>query len=333
MDNAKRIILKLDMYDMITIGDIKLDVFISLDNCKDKCRLRQNQISFDFGEKISVEVQDQQIAGSAPNVAVALSRMGKKTAVISNMGDDLTHSKALEFLHSEGVGTRHVKSFKNTKSAYSAVLNLRGEKTILASYIQKPYSLPKGIKTKWLYMSEMGNGYEKIYEKIIKHIKKEKTLLGFNPGNEQIRERKRILFSLIKHAKTLFVNVGEAQRILNNRRLKINSLAERLFKLGPTEVIITDGTKGSYGFDGTNFYYCPIFPCERVEATGAGDSFASGYIGARMHGLSMPEGLRWGTVNAAASISEIGPTLGLLRDTQIKTRLRRNPKFQPKKIG
>jgi len=317
------------MYDMITIGDIKLDVFISLDECKEKCRLRQNQICFDFGEKISVEVDDQQIAGSAPNVAVALSRMGKRTAVISNMGDDITYSKAIEFLHGEGVGTHCVKSFKNTKSAYSAVLNLKGEKTILASYITKPYALPKGLKTRWLYMSEMGNGYEKIYEKVAKYIHKEKTLLGFNPGNEQIRERKRELFYLIKHTKTLFVNFEEGQRIVNNKRLKIPTLAQRLFKLGPTEVIITNGRKGSYGYDGTNLYFCPIFPGERVEATGAGDSFASGYIGARMHGLSMPEGLRWGSVNAASSVGQIGPTLGLLRDTQIKARLRRNPKFNP----
>ncbi len=318
---------------MVTIGDVKLDVFISLDNCSDKCGLKQNKLFFDFGAKISVLVQDQQIAGSAPNVATALSRMGMKTALISNMGDDLTYTQALEFFNKEKIATRYIKSFKNTKSAYSAVLNLDGEKTILASYVTKPYKLPKDVKTKWFYMSEMGSGYEKIYEELIRRIKRDKTLLGFNPGNQQIRELKPILFKLIKHTKTLFVNVEEGQRIVSNKRLKIQSLAERLFKLGPTEVIITDGRNGSYGYDGTNLYYCPIVPSKRVEATGAGDSFASGYIGARMHGLSMQEGLRWGTVNAASSVTRIGPTLGLLRDTQIKARLRKLPKFVPEKLA
>lgn len=317
------------MYDLISIGDIKLDVFIALDECKDKCRLRQNQICFDFAEKITVHVKDQQIAGSAPNVAVALARLGGKTAVISHMGDDLTYTKALEFLHHENVGTRNIKSHKNTNSAYSAVLNLNSEKTILASYIPRLYHLPKGISTKWLYLSEMGNGYEKIYSEVLGHVKKEKTLLGFNPGTEQVRERKPILYSLIKHATVLFVNVGEGQKILNNRRLKIHAIAERLFKLGPKEVVITDGRNGSYGFDGTNLYYCPIFPGKRVEATGAGDSFASGFIGAHMHGLSLQEGLQWGAVNAASVVSYIGPTKGLLRDSQIKARLRKQPSFCP----
>jgi sugar/nucleoside kinase (ribokinase family) len=321
------------MYDMVTIGDIKLDVFISLDNCSDKCGLKQNKLFFEFGEKISVLVEDQQIASSAPNVATALSRMGKKTAIISNMGDDMTYTKALEFFNKENIASRYVKSHKNTKSAYSAVLNLDGEKTILASYVTKPYKLPPGIKTKWFYMSEMGKGYEKVYDQLIKRIHKDKTLLGFNPGNEQIRELKPMLFKLIKHTKTLFVNVEEGQRIVKNKRLKIPALADKLFKLGPNEVIITDGRAGSYGYDGTNLYFCPIVPSERVEATGAGDSFASGYLGARMHGLSMQEGLRWGTVNAAASVTRIGPTLGLLRDTQIKARLRKLPKFVPEKIG
>jgi ribokinase len=315
------------MYDLVSIGDIKLDVFISLNGCKNKCGVNKDKIFFDLGEKISTEVLDQQVAGSAPNVAIALARMDKRTAVISNMGDDLTHQLAIESLHGEGVATRYIKSHARTNSAYSAVLSIKGEKTILASYIKKTYSLPKGLKTKWLYMSEMGNGYEKVYEQLIKQIKKERTLLGFNPGNEQIMERKPVLYKLIKKTAILFVNVEEGQRIVGSSRIKIKSLAQKLFKLGPKETVITDGQRGAYAFDGTNLYFSPMFPGPRVEATGAGDSFAAAYIGARMHGLGMQGGLQWGSVNAASVVNVVGPTPGLLRHTQIKARLRKNPNY------
>ncbi|NQV90271.1 carbohydrate kinase family protein [Candidatus Uhrbacteria bacterium] len=317
-------------YDLITIGDIKLDVFISLDDCKEKCSIVKKQLCLGFGEKIIGNVLDQQIAGSAPNVAVALARMKKKTAVVSNMGDDSTYEMTLPFLRKENVATQLIRSFKHTNSAYSAVLSLQGEKTILASYIAKPYKRPN-TRSKWLYISEMGSGYEDLFNSIATYVKGDHTLLAFNPGNGQIQEGAKALYNLISATHVLFVNVEEGQLIVQNKRLKVKALAQELFNLGPTEVIITDGKNGSYGFDGTQLYYCPLFPAEKaVESTGAGDSFAAGYIGARMQGLPMQEGLRWGSVNAAEVIQHIGPTKGLLSDTQIKTRLRKQPTFETK---
>lgn len=314
------------MYDLITIGDIKLDVFISLEACKDKCDMKKKQLCLQFGEKIVTHVQDQQIAGSAPNVATALSRMGHKTAVVSNMGDDTTYTMALEFLKKETIDSTFVRSYRHTNSAYSAVLNLQGEKTLLASYIDKPYKLPKA-RSKWLFLSEMGSGYETLFDEVVTYVQGDHTLLGFNPGDSQIQDRKPALFTLIKATHVLFVNVGEGQRILGNSRLQVKTIAQKLFDMGPTEVIVTDGRNGAYGFDGNHLYYCPIFPATTVEATGAGDSFAAGYMGARMDGRAMEEGLLWGAVNAAEVVQHIGPTKGLLRSSQIKSRLRKHPTF------
>lgn len=315
------------MYDMITIGDIKLDAFLSLDDAKKHIRLKGSKLEIDNGEKISVRLDDQQTAGSAPNVATALARMEFNTAVLAEMGQDQTYLMAQRDLTNEGVDTRYITPHKNTQSAYSAVLNIEGEKTILASYTSLSYKLPKKLSTKWLFMSEMGTGYEKLYKQIIKHLKKSKTKLGFNPGNQQIAEKKQVLYDLIANTTVLFVNVEEGQRIVGSKRIGIKGLAKKLFALGPSEVIITDGRRGSYGFDGKTLYQCPMFPGPRVEATGAGDSFAAAYLGARMHGEEMREGLKWGAVNSAEVVLHVGPTPGLLKHTQIQSRLRKNKDF------
>lgn len=311
------------MYDLLTIGDIKLDAFLSLDRCQDKCDLVKKKIEFAFGEKISVDLLAQQIAGSAPNVATGLARQGKKAAVISHMGDDTTYTMALATLKQEQVATDFIHSYKHTASAYSAVLSLQGEKTILASYLHKPLKLPKKFPTtKWVYLSEMGNAYDDTYISLLKNLRTDHVLLGFNPGNVQIHERKPILFKMIARTTVLFVNLEEAQELIGNTRLKIHALAEALFQLGPTEVVITDGRNGSYGYNGTVLLFCPIYPGERVESTGAGDAFASGYLGAKMNGQSMHDALKWGSVNAASVVLHVGPTKGLLTSAQLKTKVK-----------
>lgn len=317
------------MFDLLTIGDIKLDAFISLDRCQDKCDLKKKKIEFAFGEKISVDLLDQQIGGSAPNVAIALSRMGKHAAIVSHIGDDQTYALAIETLRKEKVEMDFIKSYKKTASAYSAVLSLQGEKTILASYLHRPLALPSRFpETKWVYVCEMGNAYEQTYKNLLRILKADHILLGYNPGNEQVHDGKPELFEMIARTNVLFVNVSEGETIVGNTRLGIKHLADALFRFGPSEVIITDGRNGSYGYNGTCLFHCPIFPGERIESTGAGDSFAAAYIGAKMNGESMQEALRWGSVNAASVVLKIGPTAGLLTQKQVQTRLKTATNFR-----
>lgn len=311
------------MLDILTIGDIKLNAFISLDRCKEKCNLKKKRIGFAFGEKISVDLLAQLISGSAPNVATALSRMGKRAAIVSHMGDDQTYTLAIETLRKEKVETEHIISYKKTASAYSAVLSLQGEKTILASYLHRPLILPfRFPETKWVYLCEMGNAYAQTYRSLLKELKKDHLLLAYNPGNEQIHERTPIFFEMIARADILFVNVEEGRTIVSNKRLGMKQLAQQLFDLGPDEVVITDGRNGAYGFNGTALLHCPMFPGDRIESTGAGDGFASAYVAAKMNGEAMQEALRWGSVNSASVVHEIGPTMGLLTQKQIESRLK-----------
>ena len=76
--------MKKSIYDLITIGDIKLDTFVVLDEANISCELKMPEckLCLDYGAKIDVKIVDSQIAGSAPNVAVGLARMKKKTSIL-----------------------------------------------------------------------------------------------------------------------------------------------------------------------------------------------------------------------------------------------------------
>lgn len=321
------------MHDLITVGDVKLDTFIVLNNASVQCELKMPdcKLCLEYGAKIAVDIADVQIAGSAPNVATGLARMGLKTGVISNMGKDTTYTLALAHLKKEGVSSTYIKALPKKMSASAVVLNYKGERTILASYIKSVYTLPKNLKTKWLYMSEMGPGYESLYKAIVARAKKG-LRVGFNPGHVQIAERKPVLFELIKHTEVLFVNVEEGRLLTGLATEELHHLASALWALGAKHVVITDGPRGAYGFDGKTLVSIAIFPGPLVEATGAGDAFATGFLGALFHKQSYKEALRWGAVNSTSVVGKVGPTPGLLSAKQIRAQLRKNTTFVPKHL-
>ena len=182
----------------------------------------------------------------------------------------------------------------------------------------------------WLYVGEMGKGYEKVYKQVADYAKLDGVKIAMNPGSIQIQERKKTLYNLFPYLEALFVNREEAQILTRASTNEVHKLAGALFKYGPKHVIITDGKQGAYEFSGGELNFCPIFPGKLVEATGAGDAFASGTLGALMHGESCSEGLRWGAVNSASVVGYVGPTAGLLSAAEINKRLKAKPRFNVK---
>jgi sugar/nucleoside kinase (ribokinase family) len=319
------------MYDMITIGDIKLDTFVVLNDASVQCQLKmpECQLCLAYGAKIVVPAVVSEIAGTAPNVARGLARMGRKTAVLSNMGKDGTRHEAFATLRREKVSTSLIRQVPNEASAYSVILNFKGEKTALTSHIRRAYRLPRPMpKTRWLYVSEMGPGYENLYRQVVALEKNDGIKVALNPGTIQLDERKPFLFDLLKYVCALFVNVEEAQKIVGETTTEIHRLTAALYNMGPEHVIVTDGKNGAYAFEGKRLSHCPVFPGRLVEATGAGDAFSTGYVGALMEDRPHTEALLWGAVNASSVVGFVGPTKGLLSSAEIKKRLKKHPSFK-----
>ncbi len=105
--------------------------------------------------------------------------------------------------------------------------------------------------------------------------------------------------------------------------------------MGPKIVAITDGPDGSYGSDSVSHYFMPKYPDPKppLERTGAGDSFATGFMSALIYGKPITEALRWGPINSMSVVQEIGAQKGLLTKPQLLRLLKSAPKhYQPKKI-
>ncbi len=324
------------MLDLLAIGDIKLDTFVFIEDAQINCELKDGNcwLCLRYGEKLTLKKFETQIAGTAPNVAVALARLGLKSGVSSIVGHDATAHLAYATLKREKVAINGITEHRDVKSSFSIVLLYKGERTMLTSHSPHHYRLTRCPPTKWIYLSEMGEDYKEVFADVAAHVERKKIKLAFNPGTIQLRAGAAKLKPILRQTEVLFVNKEEGQALLRDQNhMEIDRMIHLLWKLGPKMIVVTDGKHGAYAFDGDGISHIDVFPAHRIETTGAGDSFSAGFLAALMHGKGIDEGLRWGAVNSASVIEFIGPQPGLLRKAEVLRRLKAHPKFQVKKIG
>lgn len=322
---------KKPVYDMISVGDATLDVFVSLVEASVLCNLQKDvcQLCLSYADKIPVEKVQRVIGGNAANNAVGSSRLGLKAAFYSIVGNDETGKQIIETVKRENVSCAYVHIDKKQESNYSVVLNYKAERTILVYHIDRKYKLPKLKPSKWIYLTSMGKNHQSLHNELLAHLRKTKTNLGFNPGTHQLKQGLEKLKPLLSVTTVLFVNKEEAKRLVG----EIADMKELLMAVrhvGPQVVVITDGQKGSYAYDGQNFWKCGITDTPVVERTGAGDSFATAFLAALDLGKSIPDAMRWGTMNSASVITKVGPQAGLLTKTKMAAWLKRYPRIKPR---
>lgn len=321
------------MIDLLSIGDIKQNVFIAIPSASTFCEKedRDCKMCISYGEKIPVHEIEMQIAGSAPNVAVGLARQGFKTGVISSMGNDDTYNQAVSFLKKSGVKAI-IKKVNGKTSSFSAVLNYQGESTQLAAHKSFKIQLPNNIKAGFVHVSELGENFEELFEELIHKKDKQSFKISFNPGAFQINSKHHSLYRLIERSDILFVNRKEAEEITETKDLQIADLMRSVLELGPETVVITDGRNGAYAGNGKELVYAPMFTGERVEATGAGDAFSSGFLGSFMEDTNLHNALAHGAINSANVIQFIGGVKGLMTRKEIEEMLVNNPGYKTENL-
>ena len=319
------------MYDFIAIGDIVTDAFIRLKDAKVNCDINTDKctISMSFGDKIPYESLDVvRAVGNSPNASVSASRLGLKSALVTNVGNDEAGKECIESLKQDGVFTDFVKTHDNKKTNYHYVLWYESDRTILVKHEDFTYELPQFDAPKWIYLSSMGESSKEFHKVIADYVEKNPLVnLAFQPGTFQMLMGKDELKDIYSHSKIVFCNTEEAGRILGVETLGIKELLKRMKELGPEIVVITDGPKGAYAYDGEKTYFQKPYPDPKppLERTGAGDAFSSTVASALALGNDLPTALAWGAVNSMAVVQEIGAQRGLLTRDALEEYMKKAP--------
>lgn len=314
-------------YDVVTIGDAFEDVFVEPDlEVKSDARFAGGRgICFEFGEKIPLNSVVYEIGGSACNTAVGFSRLGYKSAIITTLGDDTPKDKVLERLESENVDRSQIKITKDVETGFSVIFNISGERTIFVYHGIKDYSsieIKKSLKSRWYYIAPLGKNTDKIENEIIGKLAVDGSRIAWNPSATQIEQGANHFHHLLKCVSVLFLNRAEALKFLNRPvRPQVDELMKDLHNFGPKIVVMTEGKKGAKAYDGEIFYDIEASSrLQIVDATGAGDSFAVGFLGRllnenwreKIESNIIKDALRWGIKNSGSVIQYIGAQKGLL---------------------
>lgn len=331
-----------EQYDFVAIGDIVIDAFIQLskdaaDVSKDMDTGRQT-LHMPFGSKLPYDKVDViNAVGNSPNAAVSAHRLGLKTALITNLGQDRNGKDCLEALREEGVHTDFVKLHEGKHTNYHYVLRYGPERTILINHEVFPYSLPDfQVPPKYLYFSSIGEHGLPYHFEIAKYVKENDTKLVFQPGTFQIKLGYEALKELYEVTDIFFCNKEEAQEILGTEEQDVPTLIRRFKELGPRLPVITDGPYGAYVVDEDDqAWHMPMYPdpADPVDRTGAGDSFSSTFTAAIILGKTPAEALTWGPVNSMSVVQYVGAQEGLLKRDQLEKFLEDRPvEYEAKKI-
>ena len=104
------------------------------------------------------------------------------------------------------------------------------------------------------------------------------TLVACDTMNFWIESRRPDIIELIKHVDLITLNDGEARQLTDCANLV--KAARWIMERGPRMVIIKKGEHGAFLFKERSIFFAPAFPLEEVfDPTGAGDSFAGGFMG------------------------------------------------------
>ncbi len=323
------------MYDIIAIGDATIDVFLILDEANVQCNLdKENcQLCINYADKIPVKSMTKVNAvGNAANHAVGMSRLGFRAAIYAIVGNDELGHGIVHQLRREGVSTRYVTYDKKRGTNYSTVIDYKGERTILVYHEQRDYQLPKLTKARYMYLTSMADGHEKIFPAVLEYKKKTGAKLMFNPGTFQLKLGIEKLAPILAETDVLFLNKEEGQKLVGDIH-DVKELMIALQKYGPKIVALTDGQNGSYCFVDGMAYAMPIFEAPVVERTGCGDAFGSGFTAALAAGQSPQEAMRWGNINASGVIQHVGAQAGLYTRDAMKKDLAAHPEYEPKPLG
>jgi sugar/nucleoside kinase (ribokinase family) len=272
---------------------------------------------------------DRIIGGSATYVAWSASNFCKDIKQVSIIGGDFPQEE-MDLLAKRGVDFEGVEVVKDGKSffwsgRYHMDMNTRDtlvtDLNVLAQFDPK---LPAAYQDCEFLM--LGNLSPAVQISVIDQMKKRPKLVVMDTMNFWMEVAMDDLKKVLAKVDVLMVNDSEARQLSGEYSLV--KAAMKIQAMGPKYLIIKKGEHGALLFHGKNVFFAPALPLEDVfDPTGAGDTFAGGFIGhiARTKDISfenMKTAIIIGSAMASFCVEKFGPSrLQELTTEEIEARI------------
>lgn len=256
---------------------------------------------------------DKILGGAATYISLAASYFTKDIDLVSVVGGDYPQS-AIDMLKSHGMRLDGLQIKQDQKSffwsgRYHTDLNTRDtlatELNVLADF--DPV-LPESTRECDFLM--LGNLMPKLQKRVMEQLTRRPKLIVLDTMNFWMDTAINDLIEAIAQVDVLTINDSEARQLSGEYSLV--KAAQKILAMGPKVLIIKKGEHGALLFNNEQVFFAPALPLEDVfDPTGAGDSFAGGFIGylAQTKDISfdnMKRAIIFGSAMASFTVEKFG---------------------------
>ncbi len=221
------------------------------------------------------------VGGSCSYISLAASYFTRDINLSAVVGDDFPKADLDDF-QARGINLDGLQIKAGEKSffwagRYHSNMNQRDtlvtELNVLANF--DPI-LPEAYQTSEFVM--LGNLTPDVQMRVLQQMKTKPKLVALDTMNFWMDIALKSLLKVLKKVDLLIVNDEEARQLSGEH--SIRKAATKILTMGPKFLIIKKGEHGAMLFSKTETFYVPALPLEEVfDPTGAGDTFAGGFMG------------------------------------------------------
>lgn len=246
---------------------------------------------------------EEGLGGSATHFSVSASYF-TDVHVVAVIGDDFPQEH-LKFLESKNIDTQGIQKVKGKtfrwSGHYGADLNsAQTLKTELNVFENFNPQIPKKLQSQdYVFLANID---PMLQAKVIDQVTNYK-LIACDTMNFWIQGKREELISTLKKVDLITINEGEARMLAQESSLA--KAVYKIHKMGPKTVVIKLGEYGALLYHQGHFFSAPGLPLEDVkDPTGAGDSFAGGFMGylSRTNNLTL-DGLKQAVIHGSVMAS------------------------------
>ncbi len=224
---------------------------------------------------------DKIIGGAATYIALASSYFTKNINLVSVVGDDFP-AKDLQMMREHHVNLDGLQIKKGEKSffwsgKYHNDMNTRDTLATELNVLEKfDPIVPDSYKDCDFLM--LGNLMPRVQQRVMEQLKKRPKLIVLDTMNFWMDIALDELLATLKMVDVLTINDSEARQL--SKEYSLVKAAQKILAMGPKVLIIKKGEHGALLFNKEEVFFAPALPLEDVfDPTGAGDTFAGGFIG------------------------------------------------------
>lgn len=220
------------------------------------------------------------LGGSATYIAIAASYFVKPIRLVGVVGSDFP-KEAMKLLEEHDIDLEGLQVVNNGKTfrwggRYHFDLNARETLFTELNVFEHFNPIVPPSYQKAMYVC-LGNIDPVLQRRVLEQIERPRLVVG-DTMNYWIKQNIAELLETLKLIDVLALNESEARQLTNEPNLL--KAGKKILKMGPRVVIIKKGEHGALMITERTVFFAPAYPLETIyDPTGAGDSFAGGFIG------------------------------------------------------